>query len=243
MPAMMFRFKTSPLPAAALAFALTLPLLVPPARASGPFLSNDEVQGLTGKSIADWGAEWWQWAFNNPEVLADRTGKSGPLGDVGANVFFAEASGGHPVNVKYTVPGGKYILVPVVTYIWTFFQPCAESVCAIRIINDNVLAGVTNAYLIVDGVPIPDISAHLVLVNNNTVPFQVDAGPIGPDGYGGILDALQGGYWVMLRPLSPGPHRISFGATVPLIDGSTGEPVGGTLDLTTKLRLEAANPN
>ncbi len=91
--------------------------------------------------------------------------------------------------------------------------------------------------------PIIDTSAYLVLVTHNTAPFQVDAGPIGPDGYGGIRDALQGGYWVMLRPLAPGPHRISFGATVPLIDGNTGEPVGGRLNLTAKLRLEAANPN
>src|SRR6476660_7871650 len=99
-----FRFKTSLLIASTLAFVLTLTLLVPAARASAPFLSNDEVQGLTGKSIAQWGAEWWQWAFENPQVLADRTGKSGPLGDVSPNVFFAEGSGGHPTNVKYTVP-------------------------------------------------------------------------------------------------------------------------------------------
>jgi hypothetical protein len=72
-----FRFKTSLLTASTLAFVLTLTLLVPAARASAPFLSNDEVQGLTGKSIAQWGAEWWQWAFENPQVLADRTGKSG----------------------------------------------------------------------------------------------------------------------------------------------------------------------
>jgi hypothetical protein len=92
-------------------------------------------------------------------------------------------------------------------------------------------------------VPVSDMSAQLVLVTDDTGPFQVDAGPVGPDGYGGILDALQGGYWVMLRPLSPGPHRISFGATAPLVDGNAGEPVGGTLDLTAKLRLEAPNPN
>jgi hypothetical protein len=71
-------------------------------------------------------------------------------------VFFAEGSGGHPANVKYTVQGGKYVLLPVMTYIWTFFEPCAERVCATRIINDNVLAGVKNANLTVDGVPVPD---------------------------------------------------------------------------------------
>jgi PST family polysaccharide transporter len=110
-----FRFKRSFLTAAALAFGFALTL---PARAAaGPFLSNSEVQALTGKSIAEWGAEWWQWAFQNPAVLVDKTGKSGPLGDVSPNVFFAEGSGGRPVNLKYTVPGDKYILVPVINSI------------------------------------------------------------------------------------------------------------------------------
>jgi len=240
MATIFFRSKKGPFTVAGLIFALTLMVLAPTARASTPFLSSSEVQALTGKSIAEWGAEWWQWAFLHPEVLVDKTGKSGPLGEVGGDVFFAEGSGGHPANVKYAVPGGKYVLVPVATYIWTFFEPCAEQGCATEIINDHVFSGATDAYLIVDGVPVADMSAHLVLVTGDTVPFQVDAGPIGPDGYGGILDALQGGYWVMLRPLSPGPHHISFGATVPLIDGNTGEPIGGTLDLKAKLRLEAA---
>jgi hypothetical protein len=241
MATMIFRFERNSFAAAGLVFALALTSLIPSARASAPFLSNEEVVGVTGKSIGEWGAEWWQWAFENPEVLFDRTGKSGPLGDVGGNVFFAEASGGRPVNLKYTIPGGKYVLLPVITYIWTFFDPCAEPVCAREIINDNVLAGVTDVYLTIDGEPIPDMSAFRVLVTDETVPFKVDAGPIGPDGYGGILDALQGGYWVMLKPLSPGPHRISFGATAPAVDGNTGEPVGGAVDLTTKLRLEVAN--
>jgi hypothetical protein len=235
-----FRLKGSFLAATALAFGFTFNFS---ARASEPFLSNAEVQALTGKSIAQWGAEWWQWAFKNPEVLFDKTGKSGRLGDATANVFFAEGSGGRPVNLKYTVPGNKYILVPVITYIWTFFAPCAEAGCATEIINNNVLAGVTDPYLIVDGVPLLAFSSHLVLVSDDTLPFQVDAGPIGPDGYGGILDALQGGYWVMLRPLSRGSHRISFGATAPLVDGATGQPVSGTVDLTTKLRLDVTNPN
>src|SRR4029079_14662515 len=123
MTIMTFRFKSSFLSASALVFVLILTLLQPSARASAPFLSNDEVLTQTGKSIAEWGAEWWQWAFENPEVLADRTGKSGPLGDAGGSVFFAEGSGGHPANVQYTVSCGKYVLLPVMTYIWTFFEP------------------------------------------------------------------------------------------------------------------------
>jgi hypothetical protein len=44
------------------------------------------------------------------------------------------------------------------------------------------------------GVPVADLTSHLVTVDTTTpFVFQVDAGPIGSDGYGGILDAVQGG--------------------------------------------------
>ena len=80
----------------AAAITLTMLLLVQPARADerdgaregGPaVLTNREVREKTGKTIAQWGAKWWQWAFKNPEVLGDTTGEFGYLGDVGGPVF------------------------------------------------------------------------------------------------------------------------------------------------------------
>ena len=93
-------------------------------------LSNAQVPAATGQSIADWGARWWQWAFEHPDVLGDTTGEFGPLGDVGGPVFFALGAGGDPVRASYKVPGDQYILLPVAThYVWTpsFFEPCAKS--------------------------------------------------------------------------------------------------------------------
>ena len=233
------RMGTNPIFAALLWVVLAFMVFASPARAANAVLTSDEVLARTGTSIAEWGAEWWQWAFENPAVLGDKTGKLGPLGNVGGPVFFAEGSGGTPVNVKYTVPAGQYILLPVATFIWTFFPPCAEVICATRIINENFIGGITGVSVEIDDVPVPNIASHLVRIDSNTSPFQVDAGPIGSDGYGGILDALQGGYWVMLEPLAPGSHRISMDATVPKLDGFTGEPLGGTDALRAKLRLEA----
>ena len=112
-------------------------------------------------------------------------------------------------------------------------------ICATRIINENFIGGIAGVSAEIDGVPVPDMASHLVRIDNNTLPFPVDAGPIGPDGYGGILDAFQGGYWLMLEPLTPGSHRISMDATVPKLDGFTGERLGGTDTLKAKLRLDA----
>jgi len=229
----------------AAAGVVVLALAAPAARAkdkddeqSVTVLSSDEVLERTGKTIDEWGAAWWQWAFVTPGVLGDTTGQFGPQGDVGGPVFFAEGSGGGAVKLDYKAPAGQYILLPVATYIWTFFPPCADPRCATHIVDDNFVAHVKGAYATVDGVRV-DLQKHVVRVSHsNPLIFVVDAGPIDPvSGYGGILPAEQSGYWLMLPPLSPGTHQFAFGAKIPNLDPNTGDVLPGTTDLQTMLTL------
>ena len=227
---------------AAVALAVILPTSAVRASGFGPdVLSDLEVLHRTGRTIDRWAAKWWQWAFDNPDVLFDTTGEFGGLGDVGGPVFFAEGSGGGEATLRYNVPSDQYILLPVATYLWTFFDPCAEPRCATRIVNQNFIDGISGAYAIVDGQRVWNMRDHLVRVNRrDPLIFLVDAGPIDPDsGYGGILPAVEGGYWLMLEPLSPGRHHLQFGATVPNLDPITGELLPGTTDLDTTLDLRA----
>jgi hypothetical protein len=206
-------------------------------RSDDPVLSASAIVAETGKSIEEWGAAWWQWAFENPDVLSDPTGEFGSLGDVGGPVFFATGSNGDPVHRSFKVPANQFVLLPIATYVWTFFDPCAEIACARTIINRNFVAGTKDVELRVDGRRVPTVKTNRVVVDRTPTVFLVDAGPIGDDGYGGILSAVQGGYWAMLEPLSPGVHRLEFGATVPDLDPFTGEPLGGTLRLQATLDL------
>ena len=203
-------------------------------------LSRLRVRAATGKTIAEWGALWWKWAFDNPQVLGDLDGTYSALGDVGGPVFFAQGSGGEAVRANVIVPGGQYILLPVATYVWTFFDPCAALACARQIVNRNFINGITSVSVTVDGEDVRNMQAHLVRVDNSNPSFTVDAGPIDEDGYGGILPAVQGGYWLMLEPLPPGMHRVSMSATVPGLDPVTGERLGEFLHLETTLRLQAS---
>ena len=208
--------------------------------ASGAVLSSAEVLARTGKSIDAWGAAWWQWAFTHPDVQGDTTGEFGPQGNVGGPVFFAEGSSGGAVTLTYTVPTGQFILLPVATYIWTLFDPCTDSDCAADIVN-RFATLTTGASATIDGVPVPGMASHLVTVDK-TAPlvFQVDAGPIDSDGYGGILDAVQSGYWLMLDPLTAGAHVFDFSAFVPQIDPITGELLDGPpIELNARLLLTA----
>lgn len=203
-------------------------------------LSSQRVRAVTGKTMAQWGARWWKWAYDNPQVLGDSDGTNSALGDVGGPVFFAQGSGGDPIRANVTVPGGQYVLLPVATYIWTLFDPCAELACARQIVNRNYINGITSVIVTIDGERVRNMQDHLVRVDDNNPPFTVDAGPIGPDGFGGILPAVQGGYWLMLAPLPSGKHRVSWTATVPNIDGFTGEVLSGYNYLDARLRLQSA---
>jgi hypothetical protein len=188
--------------------------------------------------MAEWGARWWQWAFDHPEVFGDTTGEFAYLGNVGGAVFFAPGSGGDPVRAAVHVPGGQYVLLPVATYLWTFFDPCADVRCAREIINRNFIDGIIEVSASVNGRRVPNMAAHVVRVaKRDPLVFKVDAGPIQPDGYGGIMDAVQGGYWLMLEPLPPGRHQVWFSATVPNQDPFTGDVLDGYIDLDTRLRL------
>ena len=97
----------------AAAVMVVLALAAPAARAEDKerektfkVLSSDDVLERTGKTIDEWGAAWWQWAFVTPGVLGDTTGQFGPQGDVGGPVFFAEGSGGGAVTLEYEAPAG-----------------------------------------------------------------------------------------------------------------------------------------
>lgn len=157
--------------------------------------------------------------------------------------FFAEGSGGEPFEGSVQVPRGEYVPLPVATYIWAFFDPCDEIRCPKKIINDNAIKNIRNVFVSIDGKPVRDLASHPVKVDrSNPQVFFADAGPKDADDYGGNLRALQGGYWLMLEPLPPGPHYIVSGAIVPDIDPSTGEPTGGTVELYTRLTLRSIAP-
>ncbi len=111
------------------------------------------------------GTRWWQWAFDHPEILSDTTGEFADLGDVRGPVFFAEGSGLDPFVGSANVPRGEYVLLPVATYLWTLFDPCAEVRCARQLINENFIKGIKSVFVWLDGRPVGNWASHVVKVD------------------------------------------------------------------------------
>ncbi len=74
---------------------------------------------VEGRSIGEWTGDWWAWVVSVPtpdDPLTDTTGANANNGQPGGPVFFVAGTttGGVPVERTFTVPAGKYLLVPLI---------------------------------------------------------------------------------------------------------------------------------
>jgi hypothetical protein len=156
---------------------------------------------------------WWQWALaipieNNP--IADPTGEKAHLGQTGPVWFLAGTSGDPPIAERTcTVPANKAILFPILNVIGaTPFdgETDAQVAAACRMWMDWV----TEMEARVDGRALQDLGSYRFPspIFSFTAPEAEHA--LFPVYAGTQTGGQSEGYWIMLEPLSPGPHTIYF---------------------------------
>ena len=183
--------------------ALTIILnLAPAALQAGPLAPGSSV---AGKTIGEWSAEWWKWGFSFPVATNPLEDASlANQGNVGGPVFFVAASGGTVFDLTINVPSGQYLLFPLLGGVYNYLPPETEA-DAISFLNANI-STVTGLYATLDGVPIPNLFAH-----DETSPLFTLVVPADGLDVEGTYQARARGYWLMLAPLAPGQHTLSFG--------------------------------
>ena len=183
---------------------------------------------VEGKTIAEWSAEWWNWALGanaaDTNPIADETGafagnhQSGP-------VFFVAGTGGQNleetplIERNVSVPEGKHLLIPLVNIIGWLDQ---TEVAKGRMHDEfyDEIRGLNNAvteddlHFSLNGQPTTNLKGHS---EEHLFP-----GPWGPDplfgppnGEGVVGDAITLGYWLMLEPLPVGQHTLEYGGGFP----------------------------
>jgi hypothetical protein len=206
----------------------------PPAADAGVYAPHATVRGAP---LSEYAAEWWKWAFSMPidnSALFDPTGAKGCLGDVG-KVFFigGVVSESGTAERTVTVPSGTPIFFPVLNNECSTLEGNGVTEAELRACNDFFIGLATNVHASVDGKPVQDVLAHretsgafgFTLPENNFLQFfGVDA----PAGF--HESSVADGYWLMLKPLSPGRHDVNFG-------GTFNAPVNFTTDLTYHLNV------
>lgn len=167
---------------------------------------------LDGRSASRLSASWWQWAYAAPEQtnpVRDRTGVQCATGQQGNIWFLAGGFGSSKIQRRCEIPFGKSIFFPVVNMVYFPDAPNNGLTCAdaIRLAAYNNDAAV-ELFAEVDGVPVENVDRYRA---STKVCFNV-LGRVGKEHepYNAFPSASDG-FWIGLKPLAKGLHRLKFG--------------------------------
>jgi hypothetical protein len=179
-----------------------------------------------GSTYGQWAANWWNWITSIPEEnnpVGDETGEKCAIGQKGPAWFLPGTAGGK-LERSCTVPAGKAIFMVILDAECSKTEfPKLNTEEEFRKCTRDLNEGATLSAT-VDGVKLKDLEKYRVEspMFNMTFPsnniFGQKAGP---------TIAKSDGWYVILEPLSPGTHNVSFAGSV------LGNPVTGTESYTT----------
>lgn len=189
--------------------------------------STSPVVAPSGTTYNDAAVDWWQYVLGQPAAtnpLTDTTGANCATGQTGSVFFLAGTVDSRTATRQCTVPAGKPLFFPLLNAFDVHTRHDGLST------PDKVYADFQSygfradtLFATVDGVAVTDLDP-------TTTPYRACAAPVSgctpssfsltfpPDNLYG-LDAgtyqptVQDGYYLMIAPLSPGPHSIKFGGT------------------------------
>ena len=182
-----------------------------------------------GKTYGEWAAAWGQWneaiplgvnPANDPSGLQGAINQSGP-------VWFLAGTFGGSATRQATIPAGTAIFFPLIDYLDDY--PCPntsypslskESLEAF-LIDDaaktiNQATGL-EATLAPDHQPPQPLSSFRFHSKLFSFTAAADLLTVDPCVTGSPQLAVVDGYWLLLKPLSPGTHTLTFGGTLPQV--------------------------
>ena len=162
------------------------------------------------KSWETWVELWWQWCYSFPYEDSpefDSTGEFSQKGQFQDSVWFLAGSYGGKVERNCTIPQGTAIFFPIINDIISYHsdpQLRTDSELFAYAKTDLDQTNLISASL--DGLRIPNLNSYRVQSNL----FQINI----PDRSNKDLwiktKAVSDGFWLFLKPLSPGRHKLEF---------------------------------
>jgi len=198
----------------ALAFLL---LAAASGAASAPPRTDPDVppqESVEGVAQSEWVRAWAQWVGSFDKGASPVTDPSGALCDRGQRgpVWFLAGTPGNRRTLRHCrIPRNKYLFVPVVAQISVPDRgadfTCARVTQSAAAFTDDPTALV----LELDGVIVDGIAAHR---QATTTCFDMGAQS---ESKVAVYPSAANGYFVMLKPLSPGRHVLGFGGALPAL--------------------------
>jgi hypothetical protein len=176
---------------------------------------NARFRGLT---YGEWGAKWWQAAFDLPVVDGDHPLISGGAFEGPKGVLFlagAFADPDEPAVIEITVRPGTPLFFPVINSECSVFEPDpfhGDDEEELRECANHHIDNTSDLFAVIDGRPVRRLGAY-----RTESPLFV-WGPLPEDNIlgapeGTISPAVDAGVYLLLNPLPVGRHVIRFGGT------------------------------
>lgn len=177
------------------------------------FTPDSKPYGLT---YGQWTVKWWNWALSIPREINpvfDDSGEFATVSQKDPNVFFlAGTFDGATVQRRCTVPSGKAVLFPVMNYEVNPIEYAnlkTETEMIREVIRDQ--DDIINLEATIDGKRVP---FYRIRSDPPVFPLTISRDLIEskevPKGAKTIAEAASDGYWIFLKHLSKGEHRIFF---------------------------------
>ena len=163
-------------------------------------------------SQAEWSRVWWQWAGSFQRIdspVGDQTGALCARGQGGPVWFLAGTYGTHRTVRTCKIPSGKHLFFPLINYIVMPRPGVPISCLGVTSSASTMTNDVFALVLDIDGVRVPDLVSYR---QATTQCFDMGART---EGRIKVFPSAANGYYVMLKPLSPGKHEINFGGALP----------------------------
>ncbi len=214
-------WKTALVVLTATLFMTAAPMNGAASSANFTVISPDDAQAQTGKTYGEWSADWWQYiletpAENNPAL--DETGANCNFGQSGAVFFLVSTGGGTATRSECVVPAGKFLFFPLFGSARYKETTDPQPEISLRAAIQGFVKSTKVLQAKIDG---EDVAISL---NPKSTPLRT----LSPSGFftvtapennifGGIpgqsYDTVSDGFYLMVAPLSPGAHTITFGGS------------------------------
>jgi hypothetical protein len=179
---------------------------------------------VSGVSQNDYANMWWQWAVSMPaseSPVRDRVGVKCGVNQVGPVWFLAGGYGSSRISRKCSIPSDKYIFFPVINMIYYDRNAKRRSTC--RAVKKG--SSLNNQYLTsfkvsVDGKEF--LNPVMYRISSKKCFDLIAMKPNVREGES-VFPSATDGYWVMLKPMKVGRHKISFSAKYNRPGGSFGK--------------------
>jgi len=163
-----------------------------------------------GKSWEKWVEMWWQWCYSFPEKsspVGDLTGQLAKKGQIDDSVWFLAGTFGGKVERNCTLTKETSIFFPILNDIISYYaDPQLKTPSDLNAYAKLDLDHTNFISAKLDGHEI--LNLHSFRVHTHLFPINV------PNRNNKELhvktEAVSDGYWLFLKPLSPGIHKLQF---------------------------------